>query len=161
MRIIPATAVLLFMATAPAFAWEARVVHVADGDMITVEPVQGGDRIKVRLHGVDAPERRQPYGQSAIGFVRNVALFKQVDVLETPQGKDRYGRTVAVVEISGVGTLQELLLEAGLAWVYLEYCKNCVAWERIQAQAKSKRKGLWADRHPVPPWKWRIAGPKP
>jgi endonuclease YncB( thermonuclease family) len=136
-------------------AAQYRVVDVADGDTITVEPVQGGDRAKVRLHGIDAPELRQPYGQAAKAFVINSALYKTADVMPTPQGKDRYGRIVAVVEIPGAGLLQELLLSEGLAWVYTRYCKDCGAWIALQVAAKAKRKGLWGDSAPVPPWEWR------
>jgi endonuclease YncB( thermonuclease family) len=138
-----------------ALAWEARVVDVADGDTVTVEPVKGGERIKVRLHGIDAPETRQPYGHAAKGFVSNATLYKIVDIKEAQQGKDRYGRTVAVVVIPNVGILQEMLLVNGLAWVYLQYCKNCAAWMALQNQAQGQRRGLWADKNPIPPWAWR------
>jgi endonuclease YncB( thermonuclease family) len=145
----------LLVISAPSLAWEARVVAVADGDTITIEPPQGGDRVKVRLHGIDCPETKQPYGQTAKGFVSNTVLFKTVDVQSTPQGKDRYGRIVAVIEIPGVGILQELLLEAGLAWVYPQFCKDCGAWEAMEAEARRQRKGLWAGEKPIEPWEWR------
>jgi endonuclease YncB( thermonuclease family) len=132
-----------------------RVVAVSDGDTITIEPIQGGDRAKVRLHGIDAPELRQPYGQAAKTFTLNTVLYKEIDVRPTPQGKDRYGRIVAIVEVPQAGILQELLLDAGLAWVYPAYCKNCNEWETIQEQARRQRKGLWVDGNPVEPWEWR------
>jgi len=139
----------------PALAWEARVVSVADGDTIILEPIEGGDRAKVRLHGIDCPESNQPYGQAAKTFVSQAVLFKKVDVQATPQGKDRYGRIIAVVEIPGVGVLQELLLEAGLAWVYPQYCKDCGAWEAMETEARSQKKGLWVAEKPIGPWEWR------
>jgi endonuclease YncB( thermonuclease family) len=145
----------LLALSAQAQAWEARIVAVADGDTITAEPIKGGERIKIRLHGIDAPETRQPYGQAAKGFVTNLVLFKEVDVQPTPQGKDRYGRIVAVIEIPGVGILQELLLEAGLAWVYRNYCKDCEAWEQLETEARNQRKGLWIEEKPIEPWVWR------
>ena len=148
-------ALSLLVLSVSALAWEARVVDVADGDTITVEPIQGGNRVKIRLHGIDAPETKQSYGQAAKGFVNNVALYKVVDVQPTPQGSDRYGRIVAVVVIPGIGILQELLLERGLAWVYPRYCKNCTNWEAIQTQAQSQQRGLWTDKDPIPPWEWR------
>ena len=132
-----------------------RVVAVSDGDTISVEPVQGGGRVKVRLHGIDAPELRQPYGQAAKTLVVDTALFKEVDVRPSQQGNDRYGRIVAVVDVPGVGILQELLLEAGLAWVWLRYCRDCGTWEAIQTKARDKGRGLWADQNPIEPWKWR------
>ena len=84
--------ILLLLISIPANAAQYRVVAVSDGDTITIEPVQGGDRAKVRLHGIDAPELRQPYGQSAKTFI------------------------VDVVYVPGAGILQELLLDAGLAY---------------------------------------------
>jgi endonuclease YncB( thermonuclease family) len=136
----------------PVRAWEARVIGVADGDTITVEPAGGGDRVRVRLHGIDAPESKQPYGQASKGFVNNAALYKQADV--DAKSRDRYGRTVAIVTVPG-GVLQDLLLDAGLAWVYPQYCRKCTAWEQKQAAARKARKGLWGDKEPVPPWEWR------
>ena len=53
------------------------------------------------------------------------------------------------------GILQELLLQEGLAWVYPQYCKDCKAWEAMQAKARKHGKGLWADEGPVVPWDWR------
>ncbi|MDR0339921.1 MAG: thermonuclease family protein [Desulfovibrio sp.] len=147
--------IALLLSASPAFAWEARVVGVADGDTITVEPAVGGDRVRVRLYGIDAPEARQSYGQAAKGFVNSAALYKQVEI--DAGGRDRYGRTVAIVTVAGVGVLQELLLDAGLAWVYPQYCKDCAAWLERQTAARKAGKGLWADGHPVPPWEWRKA----
>jgi len=145
----------LLLISIPAFAELYRVVAVSDGDTLTVEPIEGGDRAKVRLHGIDAPELRQPYGEAAKTFTFNTILFKEIEVRPEPQGTDRYGRIVAVVEIPGTGILQELLLEAGLAWVYPSYCRDCSGWETIQEQARGQRKGLWTDENPVEPWEWR------
>ena len=146
--------ILLFLLlSVPAYAAPYRVVAVADGDTITVEPVQGGDRSRVRLAGIDAPELRQPYGQAARVFVSEAVLYKKVHLIS--ERSDRYGRIVAVVEIPGVGVLQELLLEAGLAWVWPRYCRDCKKWEAMQAKAKAQGIGLWADKKPVEPWEWR------
>lgn len=106
-------------------AWPARVVHVADGDTITVEPLHGGDRVKIRLHGIDAPESRQSYGQAAKGFVTDSLLFREVEIEE--KSRDKYRRTVAIVHLDGT-TLQAMLLENGLAWVWTRYCKRCNDW---------------------------------
>jgi endonuclease YncB( thermonuclease family) len=135
--------------------WQGRVVAVADGDTLTVEPARGGDRNKIRLWGVDAPESRQPFGQAAKGFVNKVALFKEVTVI--PVDKDRYGRTVAVVALPDGSVLQEMLLKEGLAWVYTQYCSTCDAWKRMERQAEKEKKGLWADDRSVQPWVWRKA----
>jgi endonuclease YncB( thermonuclease family) len=140
-------------AAVAADSWGARVVSVADGDTITVEPAAGGDRVKVRLWGIDAPESKQPYGQAAKGFVNNAVLFKRVSI--TPVDKDRYGRTVALVTLDNGAVLQEVLLLEGLAWVYRDFCKRCGNWIEIERQAIKGGKGLWTDKSPTPPWEWR------
>lgn len=154
LRFILSFIFLFSLLVSPALAWNGRVVDVADGDTITVEPVRGGSRVKVRLHGVDCPETRQTYGQAAKHFVVDAALYKVVDIQVTPQKKDRYGRVIAVVVVKGSGVLQERLLDAGLAWVYAKYYKGSDWYER-EAWARKMKKGLWRDENPVPPWEWR------
>lgn len=136
-----------------AFAWEARVVTVSDGDTITVEPIQGGDRVKIRLHGIDAPERKQPHGEVSRGLAFDIALYKTVDVEEL--SRDRYKRTVAIITLPDGETFQAAMLRAGLAWVYPRYCKDCSYWEALQEEAQREQRGLWVDDSPVPPWEWR------
>lgn len=119
------------------------MVAVADGDTITVEPLAGDEQIKVRLHGIDAPERKQPTGEAARGFVFEIALYKTVEVEE--KNVDRYGRLVAVIWLPSGESLQALLLENGLAWVCPRYCRNCREWEQLQHAAQQNRRGLWAN----------------
>lgn len=152
-------AFLLVLFSLPAFGWEARVVSVADGDTITVEPIEGGDRVKIRLWGIDCPETNQPYGQVAKGFVNDKLLFKQVRV--ESKGTDRYKRTVAIVtypEGEGLWTIQETLLRNGLAWLWPRYCKDakpCNKWAGLQKASREKHLGLWEEDSPIPPWEWR------
>ena len=148
---------LLFLLTpcSAAHAWPARVVAVTDGDTLTVEPAGGGERVTIRLHGIDAPELQQPYGGAAKDFVIAKVLFKAVDVHEALQGRDRYGRVIATVLLPSGQSLQAALLQEGLAWVWPRYCKNCGAWQEVQAKAKAAGIGLWAAPEPVPPWQWR------
>ena len=153
---------LLFLVLLPAIAHAAmqRVVDVTNGDTIIIGSLHGGDRARVSLHGINAPEMNQPYGQASKAYVLRLVRNKLVDVEPTPQGKDQYGRVVAIVHVPGAGVLQELLLQEGLAWVYPQHCKNCGAWEAMQAQARREKKGLWAGENPVPPWQWRKAQKK-
>ena len=147
--------IFLLLLPLPTHAFPARVVAVADGDTITVEPANGGARIKVRLHGIDAPERAQPHGEAARAYVFALALYKIIEVEPTPQGVDRYGRVVAVVRLPGGESLQAALLRAGLAWVWPRYCKDCGEWRAIQDAARATGKGLWWEPDPTPPWEWR------
>jgi endonuclease YncB( thermonuclease family) len=153
MKIVLLAALIALFHAPSAWAWVAGVVKVTDGDTITVKPNQGGDRVKIRLHGIDAPEKKQPYGQSSRGFVDNTVLFKTVDV--KTMSKDRYGRTVGIVTLQNGDVLQELLLDRCLAWVYERYCTNCDDWRSLQHNARRNHKGLWSEKSPMPPWEWR------
>ena len=79
---------LLILLFVPSYVLAAdyRVVSVADGDTITVEPINGGDRIKVRLYGIDCPEMNQPFGQAGKTFVSRLVLYKTVDLDIKGQG---------------------------------------------------------------------------
>lgn len=157
-RIVVLVFLLALLFPVRAAAWPARVVYVSDGDTVHVEPAQGGARVKIRLYGIDCPESKQPYGQSATVFVSDLILFKVVDIEE--QDIDRYGRTVALLHI-GDATVQDALLETGLAWVYTRYCKRseCEKWKEKEKAAAKARQGLWSEldgpNKPVAPWDWR------
>lgn len=144
---------LLCAIAAPCHGWPARVVAVADGDTITVEPVDGGERVRVRLHGIDAPERKQPLGEAARKLVVATVLYQRVIVEE--KSRDRYGRTVAIVWLDTGKSLQAILITAGLAWIWPRYCQNCQDWEELQLKAKQANVGLWSELFPIPPWEWR------
>ena len=144
----------LFCAIAiPCHAWPARVIAVTDGDTITVEPMKGGERVKIRLHGIDAPEQKQPSGEAARNLLLTIALYQPVFIEKKSQ--DRYGRTVAVVWLGTDESLQSVLLRAGLAWVWPRYCRDCHEWDKVQTAAQQSRLGVWADNMPIPPWEWR------
>lgn len=150
---------VIFFAPCTAHAWPARVVALSDGDTLTVEPAEGGSRIKVRLHGIDAPEKNQPGGEPSRAFVFKLALYKTVDVQPTPQGADRYGRVVAVVILPNGESLQEALVREGHAWVWPRYCRDCSEWDALQEEARRTGRGLWSasESDPISPWEWRAA----
>jgi endonuclease YncB( thermonuclease family) len=139
----------------PASAAQYRVAHVADGDTITVV-APDRRRIKIRLYGIDCPESGQAFGARA-----KRATIKAVagrDVVVRPMDTDRYGRTVAVVSIPGDDeSLNAMLVGQGLAWV-LKLCTQeeiCGAFRASERTARAEKRGLWADRAPMPPWRWR------
>ena len=151
--------ILLCAIAIPCHAWPARVVAVTDGDTITVEPIEGGERVKIRLHGIDAPERKQPFGEAARRLVFNAVLYRNVSIEE--RSRDRYGRMVAIVWLDTGENLQFILLGSGLAWVWPRYCRNCPEWEKVQKKAQESGLGIWSDRTPIPPWEWRQGGCPP
>lgn len=147
---------LLFVLFFPthAMAWDGAVVGVTDGDTITVLDSQ--KRLhKIRLYGIDCPEKKQPFGQKAKQYASDLAFKQIVEVEEIT--KDRYGRTIALVILPGGQLLNSELIRAGLAWVYTRYCKRaeCREWSILDKAAKESQIGLWSDPHAMPPWKWR------
>ncbi len=126
------------------------VVRVADGDTFTLL-VDGNRQVRVRLHGIDCPERGQPYSRVATGHLRT--LLAKGNIRVTEMDTDRYGRTIGIVYASGVN-VNESLLANGLAWHSSAFDRNPV-WVELEALAREQRLGLWAERNPVAPWDWR------
>lgn len=128
-----------------------RVVGVADGDTLTLLDA-ANQQYKVRLAGIDAPEKVQPFGQVGKQRLSELCFNKQatVNVVNT----DRYGRTVGDVTCDGVHANAEMV-RGGNAWVYRHYDKGFEAFYALEKAAKEARLGLWADNSPTPPWEWR------
>lgn len=144
----------LLLLSSPVWALTGRVVGVADGDTITVLTANK-QQIKVRLYGIDCPEKRQAYGDRARDFT-GAAVFGR-DVCVETLGRDRYGRTLGIIFGPDGRVLNRELLANGLAWVYKKYCKRpeCVQWHGDEAEARSARRGLWRHENPLPPWVYR------
>jgi len=141
----------LLLACEPAGQGRYFVISVADGDTITLLDEQR-NKVKVRLYGVDAPEKKQAYGQQAKQFTADLCFNKYVDIVE--RNRDRYGRVVAEVILPDKRILNRELVAAGYAWHYKQY-SNSVDLAMLEQEARKARRGLWKDRRPVPPWEYR------
>ena len=107
--------------------------------------------MKVRLHGIDAPEAKQAFGTVARKALADLIAEKVVSVEEVD--RDRYGRVVGRVTIGGKLVNAEMVRD-GLAWRYVTY-DNRNEFGKLEDDARRHRRGLWADAHPVAPWEWR------
>lgn len=160
-------AALLVVSPASGHQLTGRVVAVADGDTITVLDA-ARRQIKVRLAGIDAPERKQPYGTRAKQHLSGLVFGKVVEV--DWEKRDRYGRIIGtVLAPDGICAAADCAktvdaglaqLSAGFAWHYKQYAKEQPRVEReryaaAETEAHLRRLGLWADPHPTPPWEWR------
>ena len=132
--------------------WSGVVVGVTDGDTITV--LHGGRGEKIRLYGIDTPEKGQAFGKKAKQFTSQMVYSKTVEV--QPKDTDRYGRTVALINVGGQ-SLNEALIKDGFAWVYRKYCKEtfCEDWLNFEIIARYGKIGLWSEPNPIPPWEFR------
>jgi micrococcal nuclease len=150
--LIVAGLLLLFAAS---WAWAAtapfsgRVVGIADGDTLTV--LAGEVPHRVRLAQIDAPEKKQPWGERSRQSLADLCFGQQVRV--SPGKTDLYGRTVARVRCgSEDASLHQV--QNGLAWAYTAYLTD-PAIAVAETLARDTCTGLWADLDPVPPWLFR------
>lgn len=132
---------------------EGRVVGITDGDTVRVLVQDPTPReIRVRLHGIDAPERSQAFGTRARQELSKLVYGKivRIEKVET----DRYGRTVARIFADGTDVNAEMV-RRGFAWWYRRYAPDDPVLRRAEEEAKAARAGLWRDSNPTPPWEFR------
>jgi endonuclease YncB( thermonuclease family) len=127
------------------------VVGVLDGD--TIEVLNGHHAERIRLSGIDCPEKGQAFGTRAKQAVADLAFGKEV-TLQT-HGKDKYKRTLADVILPDGTNVNHALVKDGWCWWYRKYAPGDTVLEGLENEAREARKGLWADPQPVPPWEWR------
>lgn len=131
------------------------VIGIADGDTLTArcETPSGPANVVVRLAEIDAPEKRQPFGQRSRQHLADLCFGKQARVAVV--NVDRYGRSVARVICAGKDANADQV-SSGLAWAYEQYLTDRHIAE-LERDAREARRGLWSQETPVPPWAWRKA----
>jgi len=127
-----------------------KVIKVYDGDTIQIL-THSGDKIKVRLYGIDCPEKAQPYGNDAKNLLSFLTNNNIVRVGYDKKG--RYGRIIGKVYCNNV-YVNKRLVKLGLAWHYKQYSKD-KDLAKAEAEAKRDKMGLWKQNNPIPPWAWR------
>jgi endonuclease YncB( thermonuclease family) len=131
------------------------VRRVIDGDSLIVV-LDGLGEEEIRLQGIDAPERDQPWGDEAADLLRERIQGRRVIVTHVGE-RDRHGRLLADIAVPDVENLWDVgitLLRQGLAWQYGENDED--SWHaEVQVLAEKNRDGLWSDPKPIPPWEWR------
>lgn len=137
-------------------SYSGLVVSIADGDTVTV--LDGANQQhKVRLSGIDAPEKAQPFGNVSRQHLAQLVFQQRVTV--EFEKHDRYKREVGKILLTGRDVnLQQI--EAGLAWHYKKYQSEQPPADRptysaAESYAASERRGLWRDPSPTPPWEFR------
>lgn len=133
-----------------------KVVSVHDGDTFTVVDEESR-QVRVRIAGIDAPEKDQPYGPVSAAHLVELTLGRLVGA-ECPKS-DRYGRSVCTVWINDidVGLAQ---VRAGLAWHYKKYApEQSIEQRKTYAEAEEKARGMtigiWLQSDAMAPWDWR------
>ena len=124
-------------------------IKVIDGD--TIHAQHNGDKIKIRLVEIDAPEMDQPFGAQSKNFLNRLLYKKNVTLIS--QGEDRYGRILGEIYVDGQSANRSMI-RSGFAWVYDRHVEDLSLYE-YQDQAKAKNLGLWRGDDPIAPWVWR------
>ena len=137
---------------------EVKVVGVTDGDTLVV---LDGDKVqhKVRLAGIDAPEKGQAFGTRAQQALA-AAVYRKTVVLDWHK-RDRYGRLVAKVLLADRDVGLDLVA-IGFAWHYKAYEQEQTPADRAryaaaESEARKSSAGLWSEPNPVPPWAFRVS----
>ena len=133
-----------------------QAVKVSDGDTLNVQKVENGkfvgEIVKIRMFGIDAPEKTQDYGIESKQALEKLVNGKILEIEE--KNRDRYGRTVAVVYVNGKNVNEEMV-KNGNAWWYQEYDKKDTKMQAYQENAKKNKLGLFGKRGYVEPWNYR------
>ena len=142
--------------TGPKSEFSGQVVGVVDGD--TIDVLHNGKAQRVRLYGIDCPEKKQPYGKKAKWFTSDLAFRKTVTVIV--KDHDRYGRTIGEVILPNGKSLNRKLVRAGYAWWYRNYAPKDIELMILQKTSRKLNAGLWAGTEPIAPWEFRRGGRK-
>lgn len=148
-------AITVLVITFPFFAHAAdfrgKVVGVVDGD--TIKVMREGNEVKILLAGIDCPEKKQPFGRRAKNYTYGLAFGQVVRIKEKATSK--YGRIIADVILPEGINLNQQLVWAGLAWWYRKQAPDDSRLAEMETKAQKAKRGLWADKTPIPPWEWR------
>lgn len=175
LKAIAVRVTLLFGAAAATYApagetMTCRIVGVADGDTLTCLTADKKQE-RIRLRGIDAPERKQPYGARSTQSLSDLTFGKTATVHWN--SRDRWGRVIGTVWVEPADCIRcgptldagRAQLASGMAWWFKRYAKQQPLEERLsyefeEKEARARSVGLWSEPHAIPPWDWRKTGKK-
>lgn len=143
--------VFLLFVNCLAYAFQATVTRIKDGDTFDAVRKDNDEKVTVRLYGIDCPEKDQKMGKEATDFTSKMIANREVTIED--MGRDRYGRILGIVTVDS-DNLNEKLLENGLAWVYRKYCKKTHYYD-LEKMARDAGIYIWSDTKAIAPWEWR------
>lgn len=126
---------LIYLARADTLT--GKVVKIADGDTVTI--LVRGNQVRVRLFGIDAPERGQDYSRKSREALAGLVFEKNVQVMV--RDKDRYGRAVGDVYVGDVYVNEKMV--------------HSRKFGELEREARIAKRGLWDGKNPIPPWEYR------
>lgn len=151
MRRILLGLLFLFPLLLSAQIYKGKAVKIADGDTFTLL-VNGKEQVKVRIDGIDAPEKGQVYGNRAKESLSNM-IWGEVIIVNVSK-TDRYGRSIGKVSTARIKDVGLEMIKAGFAWQYRDY-NNAPAYTQAENHARKFKLGLWQDDNPIRPQDFR------
>lgn len=148
--------ILLFSTYVNADELTGRVIDVASGDSITILD-SSNTELKVRLSGIDAPEKQQPFGAESKKSLSDLIYGKEVAVNWIK--RDYHKRVVGKVLLNKVDINLEQV-KRGMAWVFKHFIDDPYSQDQsdyvdAQEEAEKRHLGLWSQSDPIPPWEYR------
>lgn len=146
--------------------WQLVPGSIYDGDTLRVQ--RNGTEMKVRLCGIDAPEKDQEMGIAARDHLRSLINKGDGSIMVVPVEKDRYGRMVAELFVkprSGLGyepeeeiAVNSQMVRDGYAYHYAQYsggCPNGGMLAQLESEAQQEKAGVWQNENAQRPWDYR------
>lgn len=125
-----------------------KVISIIDGD--TYDALLPSNKtIRVRMEGIDAPEKGMPFYQKSKKYLSSLCFNKQVKIKIT--GTDNYDRFLAYAYLEDSKELSQEMIKAGYAWHFKKYNSDTVL-SNLEIEAKNLKKGLWSEENPMAPW---------
>jgi micrococcal nuclease len=125
-----------------------KVIAVIDGD--TYEALLPDNQtIKVRMEGIDAPEKGMPFYKKSKQYLADLCFGQQVMIQSA--GTDQHQRVLAYTYLEDGRELSREMLKAGMAWHYKQYNSD-TALANLENEARALKRGLWAEKDPMAPW---------
>lgn len=147
MRLLSILTTILFLTQTPK-TYNGTISYIIDGDTFILETKEG--RLKIRLDGIDCPEKDQPYGYIAKAYLEK---FKYKRCKVVWKKTDRYGRTIGTLYVKGEN-INLKMVRNGYAWHYKKYSDDEELAE-AETKARQEKKGLWKQKNIIAPWEWR------
>jgi len=130
---------------------QGKVIGIFDGDTYNILTIDN-QTIKVRMEGIDAPEREMPFHKASQKYLSQLIYKKDIKLDKT--GEDQYGRTLGFTYLLDGTDINLQMLKEGMVWHYKKYNSNRL-YSDAEKEARSFKKGLWTDKNPIAPWEFR------
>ena len=151
MRTIFLSIFVIFPLLLSAQLLKGKAVKITDGDTFTLL-VDGHEQVRIRIDGIDAPEKGQAFGNRAKEYLSGMIWGKELTVTVTK--KDKWKRSIGKVSTPEIKDVGLEMIKAGFAWQYREYNKD-EFYAEAERLARESKKGLWIYKNPIRPQDYR------